>query len=203
MDNDSSYADGRFKGFLIVLSIFIGIYYITLLICYFCKVKYVLIFVICITIGIAVSMALSGILYGIRMSDPENKMTFQLAVEKTILVGLYFGITCGLLYILSKTYGYNLELLILSAILLGGILASVGTGIPWQSLVGIAIIIIYPPFKLLCQAIYQWLQKKRNNENTSQNQKQNTGNKSTIERGSNGNIELTELPSSESESVEV
>jgi len=197
MDNDSSVADGRFKGFLIVLSICIGIFYITLLICYFCKVKYVLIFVICITIGIGVSMALSGILYGIRMNDPENKLTFQLAVEKTILVGLYFGITCGLLYILSKTYEYNLELLILSAILLGGILASVGTGIPWQSLIGIAIIIIYPPFKLLVQVIHQWLQKKRNNENTSLNQKQNTGNKSTIERGSNGNIELTELSRSE------
>jgi len=170
MDNQSTDADSKFKGFIIVLSIFIFIYYIVLLICLLFKVKYAGVFMIWITIGIAVSMALSGIIYGIRANDPENNLTFQLAVEKTILVGIYFGITCGLLYILSKYYGYNLELLILSAILLGGILASVGTGIPWQSLVGIAIIIIYPPFKLLCQAIYQWLQKKRNNENTSRNQ---------------------------------
>jgi len=142
MDNQSNDADTKFKGFIIVLSIFIFIYYIVLLICLAFGMKYAKVFMIWTLIGIAVSMALAGIMYGIRAKEPDNKLTFQKAFEKTILVGIYFGITCGLLYILSKYYGYNLELLILSAILLAGILASVGTSIPWQSLVGIGIVFI-------------------------------------------------------------
>ena len=104
--------------------------------------KWIGIFFISITIGIAVAMALAGIIYGIRANDPENKLTFQKAVEKTILCGIYFGLSCGLLYVLAKKYGYNLELIIMSAILLAGILASIGTSIPWQSLVGIGIVVI-------------------------------------------------------------
>ena len=125
--------------------------------------RWIGIFFVGIIIGVAVGLALAGILYGIRANDPENKLTFQKAVEKTILSGIYFGITCSLLYVLSKKYEYNLELLILSAILLAGILASIGTSIPWQSLTAIGIVGIYPPFKLLCQVVHQWLQKKRNN----------------------------------------
>ena len=123
--------------------------------------KYAKVFIIWSRIGIAVSMALAGIIYGIRANEPENNLTFQKAVEKTILVGIYFGITCGLLYILSKNYGYNLELLVRSAILLEGILASIGTSIPWQSLVGIGIVLIYPPFKLLIKVIELWLENFR------------------------------------------
>jgi hypothetical protein len=100
--------------------------------------KWIGIFFISIIIGVAVGMALAGIIYGI-----------------------YFGITCGLLYVLSDKYGYNIELIILSAILLAGILASIGTSIPWQSLIGIGIVAIYPPFKLLCQVIKEWLEKRR------------------------------------------
>lgn len=125
--------------------------------------RWIGIFFVGLIIGIAVGLALAGILYGIRANDPDNKMTFQQAVEKTILSGIYFGMTCSLLYVLAKKYEYNLELLILSAILLAGILASIGTSIPWQSLIGIGIVGIYPPFKLLCQFINQWIQKKRNN----------------------------------------
>jgi hypothetical protein len=76
------------------------------------------------------------------MNDPENKLTFQKAVEKTILSGIYFGMTCSLLYVLAKKYEYNLELLIFCSILLAGILASIGTSIPWQSLAGIGIVFI-------------------------------------------------------------
>ena len=125
--------------------------------------RWIGIFFVGLLIGVAVGLALAGILYGIRMNDPENKMTFQQAVEKTILSGIYFGMTCSLLYVLATKYEYNLELLILSAILLAGILASIGTSIPWQSLISIGIVLIYPPFKLLCQVIHQWIQKKRNN----------------------------------------
>jgi hypothetical protein len=125
--------------------------------------RWIGIFFVGLLIGVAVGLALAGILYGIRANEPDNKMTFQQAVEKTILSGIYFGMTCSLLYVLAKKYDYNLELLILSAILLAGILASIGTSIPWQSLISIGIILIYPPFKLLCQVINQWIQKKRNN----------------------------------------
>lgn len=128
------------KAFVIVLCIFIFIYYIVLLICLAFGMKYAKVFIIGITIGIVVAMALAGIIYGIRAKDPNNKLTFQKAFEKTILCGIYFGITCSLLYILSKIYGYNLELLIMSAILLAGILASIATSIPWQSIVGIGIV---------------------------------------------------------------
>ena len=123
--------------------------------------KWIGIFFISIIIGVAVGMALAGIIYGIRAKEPDNNLTFQKAVEKTILCGIYFGITCGLLYVLSDKYGYNLELIIMSAILLAGILASIGTSIPWQSLIGIGIVAIYPPFKLLCQVINEWLEKRR------------------------------------------
>lgn len=104
--------------------------------------RWIGIFFVGLLIGVAVGLALAGILYGIRANDPENKMTFQQAVEKTILSGIYFGMTCSLLYVLAKKYEYNLELLILSAILLAGILASIGTAIPWQSISGIVIVII-------------------------------------------------------------
>jgi MFS family permease len=161
MDNKSNDADIKFKAFLIVLSVFIGFYYIVLLICLLCKVKYAGVFMIWITIGIAVSMALSGILYGIRANYPENKLTFQKAVEKTILVGIYFGITCGLLYILSKYYGYNLELLVMSAILLAGILASIGTSIPWQSITGIGIVFISVLLKWSYLKIKKVLEERR------------------------------------------
>ena len=110
--------------------------------------RWIGIFFVGLLIGVAVGLALAGILYGIRMNDPENKLTFQKAVEKTILCGIYFGITCGLLYILAKDYGYNLELLIMSAILLAGILASIGTSIPWQSLIGIGIVILGVPLMM-------------------------------------------------------
>jgi len=118
--------------------------------------KWIGIFFISITIGIAVAMALAGIIYGIRANDPENKLTFQKAVEKTILCGIYFGITCGLLYMLAKKYGYNLELIIMSAILLAGILASIGTSIPWQSLIGIGIVVI----SVLGKWIYLLIKKR-------------------------------------------
>ena len=104
--------------------------------------RWIGIFFVGLLIGVAVGLALAGILYGIRANDPENKMTFQQAVEKTILSGIYFGMTCSLLYVLAKKYEYNLELLIMSAILLAGILASIGTAIPWQSISGIIIVII-------------------------------------------------------------
>ena len=149
------------KAFIIVSSIFLFIYYIVLLICLALGMKYAKVFMVGITIGIAVAMALAGIMYGIRANEPENKLTFQKAVEKTILCGIYFGITCGLLYILAKDYGYNLELLILSAILLAGILASIGTSIPWQSLISIGIVLIYPPFKLLIKVIELSIEKWR------------------------------------------
>jgi hypothetical protein len=161
MDNESNDANIKFKAFLIVLSIFIGFYYIVLLICLALGMKHAKVFIIWSTIGIAVSMALAGIIYGIRANDPENNLTFQKAVEKTILVGIYFGISCGLLYILAKDYGYNLELLILSAILLAGILASIGTSIPWQSLISIGIVLIYPLFKLLIKVIELSIEKWR------------------------------------------
>jgi len=165
------------KSFLIASCIFLFIYYIVLLICLALGMKYAKVFMVGITIGIVVAMALAGIMYGIRANDPENKLTFQKAVEKTILCGIYFGITCGLLYILAKDYGYNLELLVMSAILLAGILASIGTAIPWQSLIAIGIVGIYPPFKLLCQIIKRHFEKKPNNQN--------------------GNIELQEIQSEE------
>jgi len=141
--------------------------------------RWIGIFFVGLLIGVAVGLALAGILYGIRANDPENKLTFQKAVEKTILSGIYFGLTCSLLYVLAKKYGYNLELLILSAILLAGILASIGTAIPWQSLIGIGIVIIVPPFKLLCQIIKRHFEKKPNNQKV------------------NGNIELQEIQSEE------
>ena len=109
--------------------------------------RWIGIFFVGLIIGVAVGLALAGILYGIRANDPENKLTFQKAVEKTILSGIYFGFTCSLLYVLSKKYGYNLELIIMSAILLAGILASIGTSIPWQSLIGIGIVGISVIFK--------------------------------------------------------
>lgn len=123
--------------------------------------KWIGIFFISIIIGVAVGIALAGIIYGIRANDPENNLTFQKAVEKTILCGIYFGITCGLLYVLAKKYGYNIELIIMSAILLAGILASIGTAIPWQSLTGIGIVLIYPPFKLLIKVIENWIENFR------------------------------------------
>lgn len=104
--------------------------------------KWISIFFISSIFGVIFALTLAGIMYGIRANDTDNKLTFKKAVEKTILCGIYFGITCGLLYVLAKNYGYNLELLIMSAILLAGILASIGTGIPWQSLIGIGIVVI-------------------------------------------------------------
>ena len=151
--------------------------------------RWIGIFFVGLLIGVAVGLALAGILYGIRMNDPENKLTFQKAVEKTILSGIYFGMTCSLLYVLAKKYEYNLELLILSAILLAGILASIGTAIPWQSLIAIGIVGIYPPFKLLCQIIKKHFEKKSNNQNGNSN--------------SNSNIELQEITSTEKEKSDI
>lgn len=105
--------------------------------------KWYIIFLVSSISGVAFSLALAGIIYGSRVSYPENTLTYKDAVEKTILCGIYFGLTCGLLYLLAKTYGYNLELIIMSAILLAGILASIGTSIPWQSLFGIGVVILY------------------------------------------------------------
>lgn len=133
--------------------------------------RWIGIFFVGLIIGVAVGLALAGILYGIRANDPDNKLTFQKAVEKTILCGIYFGITCGLLYILAKNYGYNLELLIMSAILLAGILASIGTGIPWQSLVGIGIVFISVIGKWIYLIIKKTLEeraRKRNEEKRKQ-----------------------------------
>ena len=112
--------------------------------------------------GVAFALALAGIIYGIRVNDPENTLTFQQAVEKTILCGIYFGLTCGLLYVLAKKYGYNLELIIMSAILLAGILASIGTSIPWQSLVGIGCIFIWVSGKCVYLIIKKKLKDKAN-----------------------------------------
>jgi len=153
--------------------------------------RWIGIFFVGIIVGVAVGLALAGILYGIRANDPENKMTFQKAVEKTILSGIYFGMTCSLLYVLATKCNYNLELIVMSAILLAGILASIGTSIPWQSLTAIGIVGIYPPLKLLGQAIYKWLQEKRNNASKETlNQPQID---SKIPKGSNENIEMSEL----------
>ena len=155
------------KSFLIASCIFIFIYYIVLLICLALGMKYALIFIIWTLIGIVVSIALAGIMYGIRAKEPDNKLTFQKAVEKTILCGIYFGITCGLLYVLAKNYGYNLELLIMSAILLAGILASIGTSIPWQSLIGIGIVFISVIGKwiyLIIKKTFEERARKRNEE---------------------------------------
>jgi hypothetical protein len=107
--------------------------------------------------GVAFAVALAGIIYGSRVSDPENTLTYKQAVEKTILCGIYLGLTCGLLYILAKYYKYNLELIIMSAILLAGILASIGTSIPWQSLIGIGIVFIW----VSVRGIYLIIKKKQ------------------------------------------
>jgi glucose uptake protein GlcU len=124
--------------------------------------KWIGIFFISIIIGIAVAMALAGIIYGIRSKDPNNNMTFQKAVEKTLLTGIYFGFACVFLYILSNKYGYNLELIIMCAILLAGILATIGTSVPWQSIIGSGIVFIYVLFKWIYLLIKRYLVKKRN-----------------------------------------
>jgi len=112
--------------------------------------------------GVAFAVALAGIIYGSRVSDPENTLTYKQAVEKTILCGIYLGLTCGLLYILAKYYGYNLELIIMSAILLAGILASIGTSIPWQSLIGIGIVFIWVSGKCVYLIIKKKLKDRAN-----------------------------------------
>ena len=126
--------------------------------------RWIGIFFVGLIIGVAVGLALAGIIYGIRSNDPENKLTFQQAVEKTILSGIYFGFTCSLLYVLSKKYGYNLELIIMSAILLAGILASIGTSIPWQSLIGIGIVILGVPLMMGIRKIKKYYKDKANRE---------------------------------------
>lgn len=115
--------------------------------------------------GVAFAVALAGIIYGSRVSDPENTLTYKQAVEKTILCGIYFGLTCGLLYILAKYYKYNLELIIMSAILLAGILASIGTSIPWQSLIGIGIVFIW----VSVRGIYLIIKKKQKDKANAAN----------------------------------
>lgn len=140
--------------------------------------RWIGIFFVGLIIGVAVGLALAGILYGIRANDPENKLTFQKAVEKTILSGIYFGFTCSLLYVLSKKYGYNLELIIMSAILLAGILASIGTSIPWQSLIGIGIVSIYVIGR------YTYLKIKEHYRRKAEAQKAHNA---------SGNIELEEM----------
>ena len=122
--------------------------------------KWVLIFFVSSISGVAFSLALAGIIYGSRASYPENTLTFQKAVEKTILCGIYFGLTCGLLFVLAKQYGYNLELIIMSAILLAGILASIGTSIPWQSLIGIGLVGIGVPSMLGIRKIKKYYKDK-------------------------------------------
>ena len=129
--------------------------------------RWIGIFFVGLLIGVAVGLALAGILYGIRMNDPENKLTFQKAVEKTILSGIYFGMTCSLLYVLATKYEYNLELLIFCSILLAGILASIGTSIQWQSLAGIVIVFISVLGKWIYLKIKNWIEeraRKRNEE---------------------------------------
>jgi hypothetical protein len=140
--------------------------------------RWIGIFFVGLIIGVAVGLALAGILYGIRVNDPENKLTFQKAVEKTILSGIYFGFTCSLLYVLSKKYGYNLELIIMSAILLAGILSSIGTSIPWQSLIGIGIVGIYVVGR------YTYLKIKEHYRRKAEAQKAHNA---------SGNIELEEM----------
>jgi len=126
--------------------------------------KWTSIFFISSISGIAFALALAGIIYGIRVNDTENTLTFQQAVEKTILCGIYFGLTCGLLYVLAKKYGYNLELIIMAAILLAGILASIGTSIPWQSLIGIGIVILGVPLMMGIRKIKKYYKDKANRE---------------------------------------
>ena len=140
--------------------------------------RWIGIFFIGLIIGVVVGLALAGILYGIRANDPDNKLTFQKAVEKTILSGIYFGFTCSLLYVLSKKYGYNLELIIMSAILLAGILASIGTSIPWQSLIGIGIVVIYVIVRYAYLKIKEYYRRKAEAQKA---------------HNASGNIELEEM----------
>lgn len=123
--------------------------------------------------GVAFAVTLAGIIYGSRVNDPESTLTYKQAVEKTILCGIYLGLTCGLLYILAKYYEYNLELIIMSAILLAGILASIGTSIPWQSLFGIGVIILYIMMKYVIIKIKEHLARqaleRRRKEKLSKN----------------------------------
>lgn len=136
--------------------------------------KWILIFFVSSISGVAFSLALAGIIYGSRASYPENTLTFQKAVEKTILCGIYFGLTCGLLFVLAKQYGYNLELIIMSAILLAGILASIGTSIPWQSLVGIGLVLIGVPSMRGIRKIKKYYKDKANEEAIRQEQRTST-----------------------------
>ena len=103
------------------------------------------IFFISILCGVVFALLLAGIIYGVRVKDPNNTLTYKTAIGSTIMPGIYIGLASGLLFILSNKYKYKdqLELIILSAILLSGILASIGTSIPWQSLIGIGTIVIY------------------------------------------------------------
>jgi hypothetical protein len=132
--------------------------------------RWIGIFFVGLLIGVAVGLALAGILYGIRMNDPENKLTFQKAVEKTILSGIYFGMTCSLLYVLATKYEYNLELLIFCSILLAGILASIGTSIPWQSLAGIGIVFISVLGKWIYLKIKNWIEERARKQREQQEQ---------------------------------
>lgn len=139
--------------------------------------KWYIIFLVSSISGVAFSLALAGIIYGSRISDPKNTLTYKQAVEKTILCGIYFGLTCGLLYVLAKIYGYNLELIIMSAILLAGILASIGTSIPWQSLFGIGVVFLYVSGKYGIMKIMEYYERKaaerRHQKNHNEENKKN------------------------------
>lgn len=104
---------------------------------------WITIFFISILLGVVFALLLAGIIYGARVKDPNNKLTYTAAIGSTIMPGIYLGLAGSLLFILSNKYKYKLELIILCAILLSGILASIGTSMPWQSLIAIGTILLY------------------------------------------------------------
>ena len=125
---------------------------------------WILTFTICLLIGVGFGCALGAIVHTIRKKKDENA-TFVKCTSSLILPSIMFCMAIGFIIAISKLYGFPVELLVLSALIVAGFFSATETKNAWPFFILLGAVIVYLPSKHYSikawEAFITWLHKRK------------------------------------------
>ena len=129
--------------------------------------NWIIIFTICLVIGVGFGCTFGAIVHAIRKKKDENA-TFINCTSSLILPSIMFCMAIGFIIAIIIQYQFPIELLILSTLIVTGLFSSIETKNAWPFFILLGIVVIYLPAKPASVWLYdntiqkfiKWLHKK-------------------------------------------
>jgi hypothetical protein len=104
-------------------------------------IKRYLLLLLFVGIGIVFAISFGAIFYKIRQKK-DDQITISGSINNIIIPSIFFWVTIGILIILNMEYSINLNLFILSAIILASFLSAISIKNAWIFFIGLGVVIV-------------------------------------------------------------